>query len=314
MPSAASDPPVPGADRAAGVLYLVATPIGNLEDITRRAVRVLGEVDLIAAEDTRRTGQLLRHLGIEPRRMLSFFEGNEAARTEEVCAALAGGARVALVSDAGTPGISDPGERLVARALEVGARVEAIPGPVAAIAGLVASGLPTGRFLFLGFPPRKEGARRELFAGLRREMATLVFYEAPDRVAATLADLAAALGADRRAVTARELTKVHEEYARGTLGELAARYAGAPGRGEHTLIVAGAGVEERAEPEVDLEGAVRALLAEGLGPRDVAARLQVATGRPRRQLYQLALALGREAAHGSGAGGHGSGPQDAGEQ
>src|SRR5690606_35966300 len=176
MPSAATE------RGAGGVLYLVATPIGNLEDITFRAVRVLGEVDVIAAEDTRRTRQLLRHHGVEPRRLVSFFEGNEAQRTDELCRELAAGAAVALVSDAGTPGISDPGERLVARALAAGARVEVVPGPVAAITALVGSGLSTDRFLFLGFPPRKEGARRELLASLRREPATLIFYAAPDRV------------------------------------------------------------------------------------------------------------------------------------
>jgi 16S rRNA (cytidine1402-2'-O)-methyltransferase len=280
--------------RGLGVLYLVATPIGNLEDITYRAVRVLGEVDVVAAEDTRRTGQLLRHFQIEAPRLVSYFEGNEAARTEELVDKLVAGARVALVSDAGTPGISDPGERLVARAIEAGVRVEVVPGPVAAVAGLVASGLPTERFLFLGFPPRKDGARRELFAELQREPATLVFYEAPDRVAATLADLAAVLGRERRAAVARELTKIHEEMARGSLGELAARYAEKPGRGEHTLIVSGADPGERAAPPVDVEARVRELLAEGLGPKDVAARMQVATGLPRRQLYQLALALARE--------------------
>ena len=286
MPSAASDPP------AGGVLYVVATPIGNLEDITYRAVRVLREVDLIAAEDTRRTGNLLRHLGIEPRRIVSFFEGNEAARSEELAGELAAGARVALVSDAGTPGISDPGQRLVARALEQGARVEVVPGPAAVVTALVASGLPSDRFLFLGFPPRKPGARRELFAQLRREPATLILYEAPDRAAATLADLAAALGEERPAAVARELTKLHEEVLRLPLGELAAELARSPRRGEHTLVVAGAGDEVEA-PEVNLETAVRELLAQGLGPRDVAARLVAQTGVARRRIYQLALSLAR---------------------
>lgn len=291
MHSAETDPPGPPA--GAGILYLVATPIGNLEDITYRAVRILGEVDVIAAEDTRRTGQLLRHFGIDAPRLVSFFEGNEAARADQLTGELARGARIALVSDAGTPGISDPGERLVRRALAAGARVEAIPGPVAAVTALVASGLPAERFLFLGFPPRKQGARRELFGGLRSEVATLLFYEAPDRVAATLADLADALGPERRAAVARELTKVHEDIARGTLAELAARWAEAPARGEHTLVVAGA--DAAAPPAaVDVEAAVRALLAEGLGPRDVAARLVVTTGLSRRHLYQLALALARE--------------------
>jgi 16S rRNA (cytidine1402-2'-O)-methyltransferase len=281
MPSAESD--------RTGVLFLVATPIGNLEDMTFRAVRVLGEVDVIAAEDTRRTGQLLRHFKIEAKRLVSFFEGNEAARSDELCRELAGGARVALVTDAGMPGISDPGQRLVAQALEGGVKVEVVPGPVAAVTALVGSGLPTERFLFVGFPPRTEGERRALFASLRREVATLILYEAPDRVKSTLADLAAALGGERRAVVARELTKLHEEFARGTLAELAARELAA--RGEHTLVVEGASAAAAAEQPVDVESAVRALLAEGLGPKDIAARLTITTGLPRRKLYQLALSL-----------------------
>ena len=285
MPSAESE----SAGGGGGVLYLVATPIGNLEDMSYRAVRVLGEVDLIAAEDTRRSGQLLRHFEIEPRRLVSFFEGNEAARSEELLRVLGGGARVALITDAGMPGISDPGQRLVARAIAAGVVVEVLPGPVAAVTALVGSGLPTDRFLFLGFPPRVDGERRALLASLRREVATLVFYEAPDRVKATLADLAAALGGERQAVVARELTKLHEEYARGTLAELAGRELTL--RGEHTLVVAGASAEQAAEQPVDVEAAVRALLAEGLGPKDIASRLTITTGLPRRKLYQLALSL-----------------------
>jgi 16S rRNA (cytidine1402-2'-O)-methyltransferase len=292
MRSAASDG-AGGAEGAAGILYVVATPIGNLEDITHRAARILGEVDLVAAEDTRRSGQLLRHLGIEPRRMVSFFEGNEAARSEELIGELRAGARVALVSDAGTPGISDPGQRLVARARELGARVEVVPGPSAAVTALVASGLPSDRFLFVGFPPRKAGARRELFARLRSEPATLIFYEAPDRVGETLADLAAALGDERLVAVARELTKLHEEVVRGPLGALAADFSASPRRGEHTLVVAGFDEASAPPPEVDLESAVRALLAQGLGPKDVAARVAAQTGLARRRIYQLALSVAR---------------------
>jgi 16S rRNA (cytidine1402-2'-O)-methyltransferase len=292
MRSAASDD-ASAAEAAAGVLYVVATPIGNLEDITHRAARVLGEVDLVAAEDTRRSGQLLRHLGIEPRRMVSFFEGNEAARSEELIGELRGGARIALVSDAGTPGISDPGQRLVARARELGARVEVLPGPSAAVTALVASGLPADRFLFVGFPPRKAGARRELFAKLRSEPATLIFYEAPDRVGETLADLAAALGEERLVAVARELTKLHEEVVRGPLGAMAADFSATPRRGEHTLVVAGFDEASAPPPEVDLESAVRALLAQGLGPKDVAARVAAQTGLARRRIYQLALSVAR---------------------
>jgi 16S rRNA (cytidine1402-2'-O)-methyltransferase len=293
MRSAANDRGRPGGG-GAGVLHVVATPIGNLEDITYRAVRVLREASVVAAEDTRRGGQLLRHLGIEPRRIVSFFEGNEAARSDELVAELAAGASVALITDAGTPGISDPGQRLVARARDSGVRVEVVPGPSAATTALIASGLPSDRFLFLGFPPRKPGARRELFGRLRREPATLILYEAPDRVAETLADLRAALGEGRPAAVARELTKLHEEVVRGSLGELAADFAAAARRGEHTIVVAGMDEASAAqEPEPDLERAARELLATGLGPRDVAARLAAQTGVPRRRVYQLALSLAR---------------------
>lgn len=278
-----------------GTLYIVGTPIGNLEDFSPRAARILREADLVAAEDTRSAKTLLAHadaLGpVNPvRRVISYFEGNEAEREEELFDALAQGRDVAVISEAGMPGISDPGSRAVAAAIEAGARVEVIPGPNAAIAALVASGLPTDRFTFIGFPPRETGARQELFGSLRNEVATLIFYEAPDRVAATLADLAAAFGEDRRASLGRELTKVHEEHVRGTLAELAARYAVEPPRGECTLVVQGGRVQA---PPVDIEAELTKLLASGLGPKDAAARLVVLTGKPRRQLYQLALSLQR---------------------
>jgi 16S rRNA (cytidine1402-2'-O)-methyltransferase len=282
---------------SAGVLYVVATPIGNLEDMTYRAVRVLGSVDVIAAEDTRAAARLLTHFGVGRARVISLFEGNEAARTGELMNELEAGRHVALISEAGTPGVSDPGERLVRAAADAGVRVEVIPGPSAVIAALVGSGLSTRPFAFHGFPPREAGARRVYFGALRGEAATLIFYESPERVAATLADLCEAFGAERRAVLARELTKVHEEYVRGTLGELCARYAGNAPRGECTLVVegtdrpAGAGLDQD-----ELEARVRALLDSGLGPRDAAARLVAITGKPRRQLYQLALSLCRERA------------------
>lgn len=278
-----------------GTLFIVGTPIGNLEDLSLRAARVLREAELIAAEDTRAAKVLLAHadaLGpVNPaRRIVSLFEGNEAERAQALVTALAAGQRVAVISEAGMPGVSDPGTRAVAAAVTAGARVEVVPGPSASLAALVGSGLPTDRFTFLGFPPRERGARQALFGTLRNETATLIFYEAPDRVGATLADLAAALGPDRRASLGRELTKLHEEHVRGALGELAARYAETPPRGECTLVVeGGAG----AAPEVDVEAELRRLLAEGLGPRDAAARLVVVTGKPRRQLYQLALSLAR---------------------
>ncbi len=293
---------------ALGSLFLVGTPIGNLEDLSLRAARVLREADVIAAEDTRSAKTLLAHAdalasvvspgsegrgsAINPsRRVISYFEGNEAEREQAIHDALAQGRAVAVISEAGMPGISDPGARAVAAAIEVGARVEVIPGPNAALAALVASGLPSERFTFLGFPPREAGARRELFGTLRNESATLILYEAPDRVGATLADLAAALGEQRRASLGRELTKLHEEHVRGTLGELATRYETIAPRGECTLVVAGGTAEA---PAIDIEAELRRLLDSGLGPKDAAARLVVVTGKPRRQLYQLALSLQRE--------------------
>jgi 16S rRNA (cytidine1402-2'-O)-methyltransferase len=277
-----------------GTLYLVATPLGNLEDMSPRAVRVLGEVDVIAAEDTRSAERLLGHFGQRRRDVRSFFAGNEAARTEELLAVLAVDKSVAVISEAGLPGVSDPGERLVRAAIAAAVRVEVIPGPVAALTALVASGLPCAPFTFLGFPPREAGARRALLGSLAATTHTLIFYEAPGRVATTLGDLAEALGGDRLASLARELTKVHEEHVRGTLTELAHRYREAPPRGECTLVVAGA--QDQAAPLADpgdLERAMCALLDQGLGPRDAAARLVARTGKPRRQLYQLALSLRR---------------------
>ncbi|MEZ4366740.1 MAG: 16S rRNA (cytidine(1402)-2'-O)-methyltransferase [Kofleriaceae bacterium] len=285
----------------AGTLLVVATPIGNLEDLSLRAIRILRTAAVVAAEDTRTARSLLRHVdglafgdaAAGARRVVSLFEGNEAGRVAELLGELAAGQAVALISEAGTPGISDPGQRVIAAAVAAGVKVEVVPGPAACIAALVASGLPTERFLFLGFPPREAGARKQLFGGLRAEPGTLVLYEAPDRVATTLADLAAALGPARRASVSRELTKVFEEHLRGELAELAARLTVAAPRGECTLVVEGAAGADAAAA-VDVEAEVRRLLAEGLGPRDVAGRLVVVTGKPRRQLYQLALALARE--------------------
>jgi 16S rRNA (cytidine1402-2'-O)-methyltransferase len=252
---------------------------------------VLGEVDIVAAEDTRRASNLLGHIGVRAPKLVSLFEGNEAARSAELASALQRGDSVAVISEAGSPSVSDPGERAVRAAIEIGARVEVIPGPVAAVTALVGSGLRSQPFAFYGFPPRQQGARRELFGSLRAAPTTLVFYEAPDRVGATLADLRDAFGAERRGALARELTKVHEEYVRGSLSELAERYADTAPRGECTIVVEGA--DEHVE-EVDIEAAVRELLEQGLGPKDVAARLVVMTGKPKRQLYQLALSLARE--------------------
>ncbi|HEY1546597.1 MAG TPA: 16S rRNA (cytidine(1402)-2'-O)-methyltransferase [Kofleriaceae bacterium] len=276
-----------------GILYVVGTPIGNLEDLSLRAARVLREADVIAAEDTRSAKTLLAHAdaagGVNPTRIVtSYFEGNEASRADQLVEALQAGKRVAVISEAGMPGVSDPGERAVAAAARAGVRVEVIPGPSAALAALVGSGLPCERFLFVGFPPREAGARDEMIGQLRGEPATLIFYEAPDRVGATLGALARAFGDDRRASLGRELTKLHEEHVRGTLGELAEKYRDTSPRGECTLVVDGAA---DAPPDIDASAELLRLMAEGLGPRDAAARLVIATGKPRRQLYQLALSL-----------------------
>ena len=206
----------------AGTLYLVATPIGNLEDITHRAVRLLGEVDLVACEDTRHTRKLLNHYGINTR-TISYHEHNERERAVELLKSLKAGLDVALVSDAGTPAISDPGFRLARLAIENGVRVVPVPGASALITALVASGLPTDEFFFGGFLPARSGARRARLQELASISATLIFYEAPHRIAATLRDAHEILG-EREAVVARELTKLHEEIARGRLSELAERF------------------------------------------------------------------------------------------
>jgi 16S rRNA (cytidine1402-2'-O)-methyltransferase len=220
----------------AGTLYLVSTPIGNLEDITHRAVRLLGEVDVIACEDTRHTKKLLNHYGIKTR-TISYHEHNESERAVELLGRLKEGANVAVVSDAGTPGISDPGFRLTRLAIENEITVVPVPGANALIAALVSSGMPTDEFFFGGFLPARSGARRTRLSELRSIAATLIFYEAPHRIAATLRDAQQMLG-ERQAVVARELTKMHEEIARGSLSELAARFSsGESARGEMVLII-----------------------------------------------------------------------------
>jgi 16S rRNA (cytidine1402-2'-O)-methyltransferase len=216
-------------------LYLVATPIGNLADITQRAIETLRGVDIIACEDTRHTRKLLGHLGITGR-LVSYHEHNETARAAELAAMLAEGKSVAVVSDAGTPGINDPGYRIVRAAIEIGARVESVPGPAAFVAAVVASGLATDAIFFGGFLPSRKGERRSRLAEAAAIPATLVFYETPHRVAPALADCLDVLG-DRQAVIARELTKLYEEFIRGSLSELAARVKAAPIKGEIVLLI-----------------------------------------------------------------------------
>jgi 16S rRNA (cytidine1402-2'-O)-methyltransferase len=263
----------------------VATPIGNLEDITFRAVRVLKEVDLIAAEDTRRARILLSHYEIATP-TLSFFAGNEARRVPQILQRMEAGQSVALISEAGTPGISDPGWRLIRRCLDAGFAVDAAPGPSAVITALVLAGLPTDRFRWLGFLPRKGRERKKLVAEVAAARETTVLYEAPPRVGATLAELAAVLG-PRPAALARELTKLHQEVIREPLDLLARRFADQPPRGEITLLIGGA---PSARPDPDaVEAEVRSRLEQGEGPRAIAEALGPDFGR--RRVYQLALRL-----------------------
>jgi len=220
-----------------GTLYLVATPIGNLEDITLRALRVLRECDVVAAEDTRRTGQLLRHFEIA-KPLLSYFQFNEARRSEEIIERLARGEKIALVTDAGTPGISDPGERVVRAAIDAGFRVESVPGACALVAALTASGLPTDEFHFVGFLPHKSGQRRKELTRLSQLSGTLVFYESPFRIERLLGELDEVVP-DRAVVLARELTKKFEEYLRGTPSELIEATKSRSLKGEFVVMVGG---------------------------------------------------------------------------
>ena len=222
---------------APGTLYLVATPIGNLEDITLRALRTLKECDLVAAEDTRRTGQLLKHYAIS-KPMVSYFQFNEARRSEEIVGRLRRGETVALVTDAGTPGISDPGERVVRSVIAAGLRVEAVPGPCALTAALTASGLPTGEFYFVGFLPHKSGQRRKRLAALQTIAGTLILYESPYRVQKLLTELNEVFPG-REVVLARELTKKFEEYLRGTPAGLITRLALRAVKGEFVVLIRG---------------------------------------------------------------------------
>ncbi|MCD6499559.1 MAG: 16S rRNA (cytidine(1402)-2'-O)-methyltransferase [Deltaproteobacteria bacterium] len=271
-----------------GILYVVATPIGNMEDLTMRAARILADVDLIASEDTRSIGRFLSRLGIA-NRQVSLFEGNEARRTDEMITDLIQGQDVALVCEAGTPTISDPGGRLVAAAVDRGIRVIPIPGPSAVVAAVSASGLATDHFYFEGFLPRKAGALRRRLEALSALEATLVFYESPRRTADSLSVMNEVFGGERRAVVARELTKVHEEFVRGTLDSLGQRFADEPPRGEVTILVAGAQTRLILDGE-ELDAQIRILLDEGLRPRAIAARLSPETELTSSELYRRVLA------------------------
>ena len=276
------------AIRCPGGLYVVATPIGNLEDITLRAIKTLNGVDLIAAEDTRHTSRLLAHYRIRTP-LVSCHEHNEQQRSPELIGKIQSGAAVALVSDAGTPSVSDPGYRLVRAALAHGVGVFPIPGVSAAVTALCASGLPTDAFVFLGFAPRKKGRRRDLLESLAAETRTLVFYESPRRVATFLEEILTVTG-DRPAVLAREMTKLHEEFIRGTLSEIGAVLADRPEvKGECTLLVDGAPATDSIS-DADLIDALRRALAQpGARLSGLARDLARQHGLPRKTVYEMAL-------------------------
>jgi len=275
---------------ASGVLYVVATPIGNLEDVTLRALRVLREVDLVAAEDTRRTKVLLAHHGIS-RPVTSYYDAVERKKTPGLVARLVGGASIALVTDAGTPGIADPGYHLVRGALAAGVSVVPVPGVSAVTALVSVAGVPAERFAFEGFLPSRGGQRAKRLAALASETRAMVFYEAARRLDGFLADAEKALG-DREAVVGRELTKRFEEIVRGPLSEVRRRFAeGEAARGEVVVLVAGAAEEER--PAASLDDDIRQALAAGQRVSELATALAERSGRPRREIYRRALELSR---------------------
>jgi 16S rRNA (cytidine1402-2'-O)-methyltransferase len=272
-----------------GTLFIVATPIGNLEDMTFRAVRILKEVDLIAAEDTRHSRKLLSHYGIS-RPLTSYFDHNKEIKGGYILDRLREGLSVALISDAGTPCISDPGYQLVRDAAAAGIRIEPIPGPSAAIAALSASGLPTSSFVFEGFLPSRQGKRREMLAALEGEQRLLVFYESPNRLQSTLTDMIAVLG-DREALVAREMTKVYEEFVRGPLSRIAEKFSGDKVRGEVVVLVAPPEAAGKAGiPEVS--DMLRSYFEEeGISLKDAVKRVAGETGIPRSEVYDTALRL-----------------------
>jgi len=278
------------APASPGRLVLVSTPIGNLGDLSPRAVATLASSDLLCCEDTRRTRELLSHAGVKGRRLISLHAHNEASRTSQVVARLQAGETVALVSDAGTPLISDPGARLVTAALQAGIEVSAVPGPSAALAALVTSGLSSDRFCFEGFLPRKGSQRKQRLREIGVETRTVVLYEAPGRAGGTLADLELACGPERSVVVARELTKLHEETWRGTLGEAVSEFASEGLRGEVVIVLGGAPGQSQASDE-ELSEALKQRLVAGDSARDAAAYVAREHGASRRHVYELALSL-----------------------
>ncbi len=268
-----------------GTLWLVATPIGNLGDITPRARETLEQSALVCCEDTRRTGRLLQHLGVTARALAVCNEHTEHRLAKRVVDELSAGHDVAVVSDAGTPGISDPGERLVHAAINTGANVSAIPGACAAISALITSGLPTERFVMEGFLPRRGQERTDRLTDIAAEHRTIVLYEAPHRIARTLADLTEICGGDRQISISRELTKLHEETIRSTLAELRLEEP----RGEYVIVIAGRPREQQAMTEESIREALEEALSRGLSRRDAAADVARRLGIPRRQAYDLVI-------------------------
>ena len=273
-----------------GTLYIVGTPIGNLEDMTFRAIRILQTVDLIAAEDTRHTGKLLQHFQIKTPQ-ISYHDHNRTSRTPELIDRLKQGTAIALVTDAGMPGISDPGYELVKACAEENILVVPIPGATAAMTALSASGLSSDRFTSEGFLPAKEQERRTHLETLITESRTMIFYEAPHRVQKTLQDMATVLGGERQITLARELTKLHEEFWRGTVEAAIAHYQTRDPQGEFTLILAGAAPTETPLTESVLKSELQQLLKQGLSRSEASRQLAQQTALPRRQIYQLALQL-----------------------
>ncbi|MCW5315756.1 16S rRNA (cytidine(1402)-2'-O)-methyltransferase [Nostoc sp. KVJ3] len=277
-------------DPKPGTLYVVGTPIGNLEDITFRAVRILQTVDIIAAEDTRHTGKLLQHFQVKTPQV-SYHEHNRTSRIPELLEHLVNNKAIALVSDAGMPGISDPGYELVKACIEAGIAVVPIPGASAAITALSAAGLPTDRFVFEGFLPAKTQQRQEHLESLQTESRTLIFYESPHRLRDTLQDLAEIWGSDRQIVLGRELTKLYEEFWRGTITEAIAHYSQREPQGEYTLVVAGIPASQPQLTEEELKAELKQLISQGISRSQASRQLAKFTSLPRRQLYQLALSI-----------------------
>jgi len=278
-----------------GVLYVVATPIGNLEDMTFRAIAILQSVDVIAAEDTRHTGKLLHHFQITTPQ-ISYHDHNRLSRLPEVLQRLQEGQKIALVTDAGMPGISDPGYELVKACAEADIVVVPVPGACAIVAALSAAGLPTDRFVFEGFLPVKGQERRDRLEGIQSEVRTLVLYEAPHRVRTTLQDLAEVLGGDRAIVLGRELTKLHEQFWRGTLTAAIAYYQTREPQGEYTFVVAGATLSQPLLSEGDLKTELKAIINQGVSRSQASRQLAQQTSFSRRQVYQLALTIPDDAA------------------